>query len=200
MKRIARLFACLVVLSSLPAVAEDTGDGLLNAVSYRPLPTNMPIAIRAMDNSDENMALAREFEGALRAGGYTVSPGAGLILTFEVRDELGAWSDHGKRTLLELSAKGGYEGGEDAKARFNVYNSQKGGILNKGRGGTSITTPSQYRIDVTIEDKSNGKSLWQAWAVADLGSSDGATLTKNMVPVLVKNLGQTVKQQPFTVR
>ncbi|OHC73215.1 MAG: hypothetical protein A3G18_09155 [Rhodospirillales bacterium RIFCSPLOWO2_12_FULL_58_28] len=200
MKRIGWLSACLIVLASVSAFAENNGDGLLNSVSYKPLPANMPIAVRAMDNSDENMVLVREFEGALRAGGYTVSPGADLILTFETRDELGAWSDHGKRTLLELSAKGGYEGGEDAKARFNVYNSQKGGILNKGRGGTSITTPSQYRIDVTIEDKTNGKSLWQAWAVADLGASDGAVLVKNMVPVLVKHLGQTVKQQSFTVR
>ena len=56
---------------------------------------------------------------------------------------MGAWSDAGKRTLLELTARGGDEGGEDAKARFNVFDSKRGGILNKGRGGTTVTPCSR---------------------------------------------------------
>ncbi|HEB79854.1 MAG TPA: hypothetical protein ENI79_05200 [Rhodospirillales bacterium] len=200
MKRFGCLLACLVVLTFQQAAAQGMDDGLINAVAYKQLPAVKVIAVRVMDNSNENMVLLREFEKVLRGHGYIVSPDAKLILTFETRDELGAWADHGNRTLLELSARGGDEGGENAKARFNVFDSGKGGILNKGRGGTSITTPSQYRMDVTIDDKSNGKRLWQAWAIANLVHTDGPALTKKMIPVMVQNLGQTVKRQTFKVR
>lgn len=201
MKLIGYLLAGLIVLASLEAIAQDSGDGLMNSVAYRQLPAGEAITVRALDNSDDNMVVLQEFEDALRQRGYTVSPEANFILSFETRDEIGAWTDDGRRTFVELSARGGDEGGEDAKARFNLYNSSKGGILNKGqRSGTSIMTPSQYRLDATIEDRRNGKRLWQAWTVADLGAYNGLTLTKMMVPIMVNNLGQTVKRQPFNLR
>ncbi len=80
----------------------SAGDGVLNAVAYRPLPQGSSIAVRPLDNSDENQVLQQEFERALRAGGYTVSKDANLILTFETRSQVGAWSDDGRRQLLQL--------------------------------------------------------------------------------------------------
>ncbi len=204
MKRLAVLFACLSFLLCLPAKAQNDGfqsggKGILNAVAFKPLTQKTPIAVRPLDNSDNNLLLKREFEKALRTNGYTVSNDADLILTFEYRGEIGAWSTIDRRTILELDAHGGRDGGEDAQARFNLYDSSRGGILNKGRSGTSIVTQSRYRLDASIDAKSNGKRLWQAWTIANLESHDGLSLTLAMVPVLVKSLGHTVKKQPFTL-
>ena len=94
---------------------------------------------------------------------------------------------------------GGRTGGEDAQFRASIFDSQKGGVLNRGEASSqSSGTPSQYKLEVTLEDRSNGKRLWQGWSSADLGHhGDGASLIESMVPVMVDNLGKTVKRQPI---
>ena len=198
----AGLFSSLLIALTgmVPfAFAQSEGEGLLSAVAYRPLPTAKSIRVQAMDNSDQNIVLQKEFERALQAKGFAVSGEASLVLTFETRDDVGAWSNSGRRSFLELEGRGGRTGGEDAKARLNLYDSNRGGMLNEGRGETVIMTPSQYRIDVSVDDRRNGKRLWQAWSTGDLGISDPLDLTKAMVPVLVGSLGQTVKRRAFTL-
>ncbi len=180
--------------------AQEYGQGVLNAVAYRPLPGGQALRVLPIDNSDHNMALKREFERQLTARGYTISEDAILVLTFETRDEIGAYKTRQRRAFVELHARGGREGGEDAKMLFNLYDSDTGGMFNKGKGETSIITQSQYRMDVTIDDNSNGKRLWHAWTVANLGQSDGRTLTKSMVPALVNSVGSTVKRQTFPLQ
>lgn len=182
-----------------PAGANAADAGVLNAVSYHPLPATVSVQVRPLDNSDENIVLQEAFENALRDRSIVVSTGAPLILTFETRGSVGAWEDTGQRSFLELQAQGGRGGGEKASARVNLFDSNRGGLLNQGKG-TLITTPSQYRLDATIDERSSGKRLWHAWGIADLGNSDGLSLTRFMVPLMVKKLGQTVRSEAFSVR
>lgn len=200
MKRLGAIIACLglfLAFAQVQTAAAQTSEGLFNSVSYKAVAKGASIAVQPLDNSDNNLILQQEFEKQLKRAGYKVTDTARLILSFEVRNEIGAWSTTGRRHILELSARGGKEGGEDAKARLNLFDSNKGGMFNKGSGGTRIVTPSQYRIDATIDDKTNGKRLWQAWSSADLSTYDTLELANTMVPVMVRNLGKTVKQQPF---
>ena len=171
----------------------------MNSVSFRKIPPNAKLQVQALDNSDSNLALQKEFERVLLASGFTLSNDATLILTFETRDEIGAWTTTDRRHVLSLESKGGREGGENAKARLNVFNSQSGGLLNRGQSGTNIATPSSYRIDVSIESRSTGKRLWQGWSIAKLGAGDGQTLTTKMIPALVQEIGKTVRQKSFEV-
>jgi len=194
------VFMALATLHSTRSWAQGYGEGILNAVAYRAIPSGQPLRVIPIDNSDQNIALQAEFERQLTASGHTISEDATLILTFETRDEIGAYTSRDRRAFIEMHARGGRDGGEDAKMLFNLYNSNSGGVFNTGKGETSIVTQSQYRMDVTIDDKSNGKRLWHAWTIADLGQSDGRTLTKSMVPVLVKNVGATIKRQTFPLQ
>ncbi len=184
----------------LNGAAHGAEEGILNAVAYSPLPKDAAIAVRPLDNSDQNMAVKLVFERELRRRGRTVSDDAALVLTFETSGQVGAWTSAGRRSVLELDAHGGRTGGENAQARLNIFDSARGGLLNKGRGGrTSIVTPSRYRLDATIDERESGRRLWKAWAVSDLGQSDGTTLARAMVPVVVGTLGRTVKRHPFSV-
>lgn len=199
-----RLLACLAVFAVLAAGhvrAQSAEKGLMNAVLYNPLPAGAAVTVSPLDNSDDNMILQKVFETDLAARGYKISADAPLILSFETRDVVGAYTSRDARHVLELSGGGGQGGGEDTKARVNVFDSNTGGLLNPGRdtGDTHIVTPTQYRMDVTIDRRDNGSRLWQAWALADLGQSDGLTLTRAMVPVITRAIGKTVRQQPFTV-
>ena len=143
------------------------------------------------------MRLKKEFEQILTRQGFSVSADAQLIITFETRDELGAYKTRDRRAILELDAHGGREGGEDARMRFNLYDSNSGGIFNQGKGETSVMTPSQYRLEVSIDNRTNGKRHWQAWSVANLGQSDGASLIRAMIPEMVGNMGKTITSRTF---
>lgn len=187
------------------APAGDSGagaatQGFVNSVSYQPLPERAIITVRPLDNSETNLKLKTSIEEALRAKGFGVTKDSPLVLSFDTRDEIGAWSDAGRRTILELRAEGGREGGEYAHAKVNVFDTASGGLLNEGRGGTSITTPSTYRIDVTVDDRTNGRRLWQGWAVANLSLGNRSDLDRSMIPVIVQNLGRTTTRQPFNLQ
>lgn len=183
---------------TLPAAAQQ---GLLNSVAYGEIAPGTPIMVRPLDNSDQNLVLQEHFERQLKAKGYAVSEDANLILSFETRDVVGAWSDGGVRTVIELKNNRHRTGQDPPQVNLNIYNSSRGGLLNKGRGGgTSIVTPSQYRLDALIDNRTNGERVWQAWATADIQGTGSSMVSQAMVPALVDHLGSTVKNQPFSTR
>lgn len=206
MKRLAFLFACLTALLAGPAAAQDQdekqapNEGTLNAVAYKPVPSGVAIMVRPMDNSDDNMVLVGVFEQELRARGFRPTKDAPLILTFETRDEVGAWNSGQRRHIVELTGTNSTGSQESTKARVNLFNSASGGLLNAGNEKeTEVITRSSYRMDVSIDERDGGKRLWQAWAVADLEQNDGLNLTRAMVGPVIQAIGQTVKRQAFPV-
>ncbi|MEE8351275.1 MAG: hypothetical protein V3R37_03680, partial [Rhodospirillales bacterium] len=82
----------------------------------------------------------------------------------------------------------------------NLFNSTRGGLLNPNRKErTRTVSPSTFRIDVTIDNKSDGKRLWEGWSTAELGLSGNSAVTRVMIPTIIDGLGKTVKQQSFPV-
>ncbi|NQU59279.1 MAG: hypothetical protein HQ513_18775 [Rhodospirillales bacterium] len=202
MRRFFFFSACFIMLGLFlqpvgTSLAQGYGEGLMNAIAYKPLPQGVAFSVQPLDNSDQNMTLKKEFERILTAKGFSLSANAPLIITFETRNELGTYKTRNKRAILELDAHGGREGGEDAKMRFNLYDSSSGGVFNEGRGETSVMSPSQYRLDVSIDNRADGKRHWQAWSVANLDHSDSTTLIQAMIPEMVGNMGKKVTSFTF---
>ena len=192
------LFALFgLALTAGHALAE--GEGVLNAMSYHPIPAGTAIAVRPLDDSDRNIELKAELEAALEARGHSLSADAPLILSFEVREEGGAWSDGGRRTVLELHARGGGIGGNEQGARVNLFDSTRGGVLNKGQGGTRVVTRDRYRIDMTLDQRGKGR-LWQAWATAETRVSDAVTATSAMLGPMADKIGKTARRETFPIR
>ena len=190
-----------VFLSAVLSVASTVrAEGMISAVSFLPVPTGSAIFVRPLDNSDNNLVLQKDFEKALKTKGYTIREDATLILTFETRDDSGAWAGGGENRLVELSNNSDQSGLNAPRVRFNLFNSQRGGILNPNRKDfTRTVTPSSFRIDVTVDDKSNGKRMWQGWSSADTRVGDSRATSRKMIPVLVDGLGQTIRQKTFTL-
>jgi hypothetical protein len=187
------LCLCLILAATGTSLAQGYGEALMNAIAYKAFPQGAAFRVQALDNSDENLIIKQEFERILQSKGFTVSDDAPLALTFETRNEIGSYKTRNKRAVLELNARGGREGGEDAKMRFNLFDSNTGGVFNQGKGETSVNTPSQYRLDVSIDSRTNGKRHWQAWTVANLDQADRTELIHAMLPEMVNNMGKTVK-------
>jgi len=179
--------------------AQAGDEGILNAVSYHPLPTEASIRVQALDNSDENLALVEVAKKALTNRGHELAEDGGMILTLQTRSEIGAWSTTDRRHVVEIQSQTNSHS-DDTQVRFNLFDSNTGGILNEGSGGTSIVTPSQYVIEIYLDDASNGKLLWQALARADLGQSDSLSLMRGMIPALSDALGKTVSRKNFQLQ
>jgi len=188
-----------IAMATSSVLAQAGSEGILNAVSYRPLPTEASIRVQALDNSDENLTLVEVVKEALTASGYKLAEDGGMILTVETRSEIGAWSTTDRRHVLEIQSQTNSHS-DETQVKLNLFDSNTGGILNKGSSGTSITTASQYIVEISLDDATNGKRLWQAWAAADLGQSDSLTLMRGMIPALSDALGKTVSRKTFQLQ
>ena len=195
----ALLVLALIFAQTVPAFAEQ---GLLNALSLKPVPDGQAISVVVYDDSDQNLKLKQLFENSLQAAGYDVQDNAPLALTFTAGDQIGAWNSASRGHLLSLQTRASRDGEKNSnEARVNVFDSNSGGLFNKDSGDRNASAQkSQYRLEVILEDASNGRAFWRAWSVADLEFGDGATLTEKMVPVIIEELGNSVKSRTFDIR
>jgi hypothetical protein len=183
------------------ALAQSEGEVQLSAVSFLPIDPGTPIRVRLLDDSDRNLDIKKQFENALSVNGYILDADATVVLTFDTREDEGAYIANKNRYVVELKAEGGREGGEEASAIVNVFNSESGGLLNKGdRPGTNITAQSVFRMDATVDDKTNGRRLWEGWTVAPLSHNGPDRLIDAMVPALAAHVGKSANQVPIPVR
>ncbi len=170
---------------------------MLNAVSYYPIPASAAFDVRTLDNSDENLALVEHVEQTLRLKGRGVDDGATLILTIEPQAEVGAWSSNDRRHILELKGLSGPGTDDETEVKLNLFDSSSGGVLNEGNPGTQIMTKTQSVLLARLEDRSNGRQLWEAWVAADRTQQSTQKLLERMVPALVDAIGRTVKTEPI---
>lgn len=190
------LVAGLFLLSATPAWA----DGIINAVSFRPFERSIPIAVSPLDNSDLNMAIKEDIEAELKSAGFKVDDKSLLVLTFETRSETGTWGSSDRRSVLEVEGHGGKKGDDYQKARLNIFDSGRGGLLNEGENPTTAGTPNRYRIDMTLDDRQAKHRVWQGWAVADLELHEKVDLARAMIPVITRGLGKTIRRESFEVK
>ena len=177
----------------------QAADGTLSSVSFGKIPADADIVVEAFDDSDLSVDLLENLKSTMMSTGYTTSDNGAYILIFEVRNEIGTYP-HDQRHILSLETRGGrVGGGQDSKARLNVFDSNTGGLLNQGRRLKVTARPSVYRIFVNIENRASGKTLWQGWASANLRNTVNTELTKRMVPKIVGAIGKTVRQESFSL-
>ena len=95
--------------------AQAAGQGLMNAISYKELPQNTAFIVKPLDDSDQNIILKQKFEHLLKTKGYPIRRNAPLVFTFGTSNELSTYTTRNRRSILELDAHGGREGGEDVR-------------------------------------------------------------------------------------
>ncbi len=184
--------ALMFVLSS--ATVTFAAEPSLNAVSFEDVPRGVPLTVEIFDNSDENLALKRAFEDELRAQGYEVQNGANLIMSLETRDSSGRWTGGGSNRVVRIGNSDNHTGTDAPDVRVSIFDNERGGILNPKRGSTlTQVAPNQYRIDTSIEDRLNGRTLWQGWAVQDVQAIDDLAGHRMLVKPLVSSIGKTVR-------
>lgn len=189
--------AVLAVLGGASAVpsavrAQEKVSGVVNAMSFHSMPEGLPILVRPLDDSAENLVIRNDMEQALTAAGFTVAKdGSAIVLSFETRRELG-----GGPTPTRQITKQFVERHEQSDIVDRRYTPQIGKSSPKG---SSSVSASRFRLDATLDDKQSGKRLWRGWTIARMHGDETKNLAKAMVPVLVDSLGETVREQTFDI-
>jgi hypothetical protein len=183
----------LAALAGSLAWAEPTGEGTLNAVAFEPMPADAVLEVRVLDNSDENLAIERQMEAALAGRGLKMGrDDASLVLTIDTGERVGAWStDSSTDRVPTMDDRGRLfpQGELDVTRQVRLPPPR-----------TTIVTPPQYRIGITIDDRGSGGRVWQGWTIADLSQGQPAELASAMVPKLVESFGRTVREERFPLR
>jgi hypothetical protein len=194
MGRLLSLFLTLALgaLASL-AWAEPVGEGTLNAVAFEPMPVDAALEVRVLDDSDANLALKREMEVALAARGLRIGTDeAPLVLTIDTGESVGAWRTPSQIDRIPVM--------DDRGRLFPQGELDVTRQVRLPLPRTTIVTPAQYRIGITIDDRASGRRIWQGWTIADLSQGEPAELAAAMVPKLVESLGRTVREENFPLQ
>jgi hypothetical protein len=65
---------------------------------------------------------------------------------------------------------------------------------------TTVVTPAQYRLGLTLDQRASGERLWQGWTFADLSQGEPGELARAMVPRLADSIGRTVREESFPLQ
>ena len=181
------------VLPGVAAAADVTGEATLNAVAFQPLAGSQPVQVRVLDNSDENLAIMHELQAALKRRGVPVGGDqAPLVLTIDTSDSVGAWTAPAPSDQVRMM---------DDRGR--LFPQGELDITRQARlplSGTTVVTPAQYRLGLTLDSRATGTRLWQGWAIAELSQGDRSDLAAAMVPKLADSLGKTVREESFELQ
>ncbi len=150
-KDIYRILLILLYFIATPSPSQ-ADEGIINAVSFRPIPAATVIVVQPWNNSDENINTARLIENQLCDLGYKISPQANFTLSFDSKSTLGKWSSSSRNTSVELKAESSTANGKDAEVRLNLFSSSEGGVLNPNKTpGENIL--SKVSLKITLDQK-----------------------------------------------
>lgn len=174
------------------AQAQEPAPGALFTSSFHALPADLAVQVRPLDNSRENMDLKPRFDAALQKRAVSVQQGAGLVLNFDTEVQpmlrLGTGGTLGEARVTE----------RDSQVRINLWSTTQDSVL-QGRQGAPGHAAVRYVITVTLDDSRSGQRLWQGEARYAGSDRDQNQAFAAMVPLLVAELGKTVRARSFTL-
>lgn len=187
------------------SVSADESPGQLTTRSFTPLPAASAVGIEPDDNTATNMALAGRMARELAARGYEVpAGGAPFMLRFdsEIRSNVSTAGTSFQREPSGSAESGmsiGAAGPPDRPTGVpNLLSSTGRGVIGERVGG-DYSRPLRYVVNARLEDTRNRALLWQGHASYDSDRSDAAPILQAMVPLLVGEIGQTVRDRRFSL-
>lgn len=187
------LFAGVLAVIVLGGQARaQEAPGSLFASRFQTLPATLVVQVRPLDNSRENLDLKPRFDAALQQRAVSVQAGAPLVLNFETEVQPILRQGTGG-TLGEARVTN-----RDSQLRINLWSTTQDSIL-QGRQGSPGHSAVRYVVTATLDDARTGQRLWQGEVRYAGGDRDQSQAFAAMVPLLVAELGNTVRARPFTL-
>lgn len=201
-----RLVAALFALAAaVPAAAQwsDDGDapGFATAQAFRPMPQDMAVAVRPLDDSPAHVELARNLAAALRRRGVPVSDTAPLALNFGTEIRAGSayapvGDDAAARRRPHIGPPDREGRSDNVDVNVRIYSNERPSVIT----GTRPRQPHmRYDLHATLDDQRSGARLWQGQVVYDGAAPDDRRLFAEMAPRLVALLGVSAPERRFRI-
>ena len=206
MRIVATVAAVALTCLGIGAGRADDGVGQLITRSFTALPAPAAMNVEPDDNNRTNMALATRLTRELAQRGHPVPVDrAPLVLRFdsEIRSNV---SSAGSRYQRDQSGNDGADmsigaaGPPDRPAGIaNVLSSERGRGMIGNRASGDYSRPLRYVVNARLEDRKSNAIIWQGHASYDSDRTDSDPILQAMVPLLVAEIGQTVRDRRFTL-
>ncbi|MBI3709003.1 MAG: hypothetical protein HY246_15195 [Proteobacteria bacterium] len=185
---------------------DASAPGQARATSFVAMPSGVPLAVRPLDNSDANLRLKAKIAAGLGTRHYQVNDGeAPLVLNFETEVQQLGRRGQGP-TLGEVTSRTGQGStsgdatsprAHDSQVRMNLWSTTQDSLLLGRQSDGSIRASLRYVLTVTLDEPRGGRRLWQGEATYDGAPADDLATFGAMVPILLDQLGRTVRQYEF---
>ena len=188
MKRIF-LMAALVAFST-PAAAE----GLLSGYACGQMPATFKVDIEVGDDSEQMLKIKKTITGALQQKQAQVSGSASLVLAIDVLTRL-------KGTLRQKPNLGFISDGSSDQiwARMNLWSNKRDSLIGGRKAGVVEGTADDVRVEITINDKLNGKCVWRGESVHSSAGEDQWSVAEKSALQLINMIGRDIRDRAFEI-
>lgn len=197
-----RSILALALIAALPAHAEESGDGRFVAFACGVLPTPLAVDIVLPDDTQDNVQLANALGRMLRDGGVGIDKAAPVKLALEtevVREaerrrprDLGEFrrSTSNDPSLVDQNR---------TDMRLNLWSSRQDSVLTGRQEEVLSEGVDELRLAIKMNDKSNGRCLWQGEIVYPLRGGDPWRTAALLLPSMTGAFGRTIRNEPVRV-
>jgi len=191
--RVVALFALLVVSSPL-AADSDGPDGVLRSVACGKIGTALRFEVALQDDGPSYARLGRRLAAELERRQAELSVEAPFRLSLSM-DTVHAFARHRRPDLGRFS----HDTDRGTQVQLNLWSNQHDSVLGGRREETVGRSVDELRVEIAINDKSNGRCVWQGEAAVDLDGRDAEQVALTLIPLLVAHIGETVQAEPITL-
>lgn len=183
----------LTILMLIAFVAPAAADGLLSGYACGTLPPAHKMDVEVADDSDQMLRIRDAVIKALAKRQNGTAGSTELVLAIDMR----AIREGIRRKERDLgSITDGSS--ERIKARMNLWSNERDSIVG-GRKDRIIDGPiDEVRIDIAVNDKSNGKCIWRGEAVHDSTGVNQWIIAEKVTLRLISLIGRDIRDREFT--
>jgi hypothetical protein len=195
-----------------PAVGQ-VEPGRVTTRSFEPLPQPIVLTVAPDDNSDANVALARQVTTELARRGYKVGASApsgasapGFVLRFDTETRANVEAEHPR---FNREASSDPSDGLSIGIAGPPDQPNEVGTLFSSRPGRGVIAPPPDRrydralrhvLNMRLEDQRTGAILWEGHAQYDTYQSDADPFLAALAPLLIEEIGRTVRERRVTLK
>lgn len=195
-RRTAVLLAFLAALGASAVGAAESGGpgGVLRSIACGKLASPARFDVALEDDGPTYARVGQALAGELRKQRIEVSPEAPLRLSLSL-DTVRASSRQRRADLGRLR----HDTDRGTQVRLNLWSNQHDSLIGGRREGVTRAAVDELRVEIAINDKSNGRCVWHGEAVVDLDGRDADEAASTIIPLLVAHIGESVRAEPITL-
>lgn len=186
-----RLLALLLLIVFPGPVA---AQGILSGYACGSMPATYTVDVEVSDDSPQMLKIRDSVIGALKRRSAQVSGSAQLVLIIDVYT-VREGAIRKKRDLGSVNDGSS----EQIRARMNLWSNKRDSVIGGRRDGIIKGALDEVRVEISINDKSNGKCVWRGDAQYGSAGEDQWEIAEKTTVQLIGSVGKDVRDRRFTI-